>query len=360
MNRFFSETTKRLTPYVPGEQPKTGHFIKLNTNENPYPPTPGVEEILRTIAPDVLRLYPDPVALELRQSIAKNYDVDTDSVFVGNGSDEVLAFLFQAFFGENDIVAFPDITYSFYPVYAGLYNIPFITVPLTDLWTIDLSAYPEDIKGLIIANPNAPTGIAMSAEKIEMVLKARPDTLIVIDEAYADFGAESVIPLTKTYDHLLVVKTMSKSRSFAGMRVGYAIGNKELLEGLIRVKDSFNSYPLDVVAQKAANASFLDKAYFIETVNKVIETRERFIESLCSLNIHSLPSKSNFVFVSVPGVPGKDVMDHLRSEGVLVRYFHMPRLMNWVRITIGTDEDMIKLTELLHRITVNHKIHREK
>ncbi len=350
MNRFFSETTKRLTPYIPGEQPKTGQFIKLNTNENPYSPAPEVEKILKTISLSTLRLYPDPVALELRQAIAENYAVDTECVFVGNGSDEVLAFLFQAFFGEKDALIFPDITYSFYPVYAELYNIPYKTIPLSDKWTIDFDSYPIDAKGIIIANPNAPTGIAITAREIETAIKARPNTLIVIDEAYADFGAESVIPLTKLYDNLIVVKTMSKSRSFAGMRVGYAIGNKNLLEGLIRVKDSFNSYPLDVVAQKTARASFLNVDYFKKTTAKVIASREKLTANLFALNIQVLPSKSNFVFISVPQISGKEVMNFLRSHGVLVRYFHLPRLYNWVRITIGTDEDMVKLTELLKEL----------
>ncbi len=349
MNRFFSKTCHRLIPYVPGEQPEIGQFIKLNTNENPYPPAPGVAEVLSTVAPALLRLYPDPTAKDLRTAIAAHYGVQQNEVFVGNGSDEVLAFVFQAFFGSEDAIAFPDITYSFYPVYANLYNIPYTTVPLTNAWAVDLSVYPKPLKGIVLANPNAPTGLTLSPEVIEEALKKRPDTLFVVDEAYVDFGGASVIPLVHSYSNLLVVKTMSKSRAFAGMRVGYAVGQSDLLEGIIRVKDSFNSYPLDIIAQKAATASFQDTPYFEQRRQQVIETRERFVQSLNEIGLSVLPSKANFVFVSKPGFDGTAILSYLRENGVLVRHFQKPRLAPWVRVTIGTDSQMSEVVDLLKK-----------
>lgn len=353
MSRFYSETAKNLTPYVPGEQPKTGRFVKLNTNENPYPPAPGVEQVLRELPLDIVKLYPDPEAVALRVAIADFYEVTPDRVFAGNGSDEVLAFLFQAFFGRDDQVAFPDITYSFYPVYAKLYSIPFVTVPLREDWTIDFSIYPAGLKGIVVANPNAPTSVALPARTLEQLLRDRPDTLVVVDEAYADFGGESVIPLIARYENLIVVKTMSKSRSFAGLRVGYALGNPELVAGLVRVKDSFNSYPLDVVAQRAAVASFRNREYFFLMRDKVVATRDRFVAALRSDGIRVLDSKANFVFASVPGVSGDKVLLYLRDRGVLVRHFNKPRLNDWVRISIGTDADMERVTGLLGEMTLH-------
>ncbi len=348
MSRFFSDTARGLTPYVPGEQPKDGSFIKLNTNENPYPPAPGVERVLRELAPDAVKLYPDPGALELRLAIGTHYGVDPAWVFAGNGSDEVLAFLFQAFFGRTDRIAFPDITYSFYPVYANLYNIPYETVPLAEDWSVDFGVYPSGLKGIIFANPNAPTGMALPASVIETLARERPDTLIAVDEAYADFGGESVIPLTARYENLIVIKTMSKSRAFAGLRVGYAIGNPALVEGLVRVKDSFNSYPLDVVAQKAATASFRDSGYFSVMRDRVVATREKFVSDLRVGGIRVLDSKANFVFASVPGLSGGEVLARLREQKILVRHFSKPqRLDAWVRITMGTERDMEKVAELL-------------
>lgn len=347
MNRFFSETAKSLTPYVPGEQPKDGRFIKLNTNENPYPPAPGVERVLRELPAEIVKLYPDPEAIALRSAIADFYGVDPAWVFAGNGSDEVLAFLFQAFFGREDRIAFPDITYSFYPVYAKLYSIPFVTVPLRDDWSIDFSGYPAGLKGIVVANPNAPTSVGLPSMAIEALLRERPDTLVAVDEAYADFGGESVIPLTARYENLIVVKTMSKSRSFAGLRVGYAIGNPGLIEGLVRVKDSFNSYPLDVVAQRAAAASFRDRDYFFRMRDKVVATRERFVAALRNEGIQVLDSKANFIFASLPGIPGGEVLLYLRERGILVRHFDKPRLDGWVRISMGTDADMERVAFLL-------------
>jgi histidinol-phosphate aminotransferase len=347
MSRFWSDTTRGLTPYVPGEQPRDRRFIKLNTNENPYPPSPAVERVIRGMSGDTVKLYPDAQAVALRAEIGRFYGVDPACVFVGNGSDEVLAFVFQAFFGREDRVAFPDITYSFYPVYARLYDIPAITVPLADDWSVDFSQYPDGLKGIVVANPNAPTGMALPARTLLELADTRPDTLIVVDEAYADYGGESVIPSTRERENLLVVKTMSKSRAFAGMRVGYAIGNPSLIEGIVRVKDSFNSYPLDVIAQQAATASFQDREYFHARRDQVVATRNRFVAALRASGIRVLESRANFVFASVPGVNGGAVLRYLRDNGILVRHFDMPRLTDWVRISMGTDEEMEKVAELL-------------
>lgn len=347
MSRFWSETTRKLTPYVPGEQPRDGRFIKLNTNENPYPPAPEVAQVIQSMAGDTVKLYPDSESRALRAAIADFYQVGQENVFVGNGSDEVLAFLFQAFFGRTDRIAFPDITYSFYPVYAQLYGIPYQTVPLAADWSVDFDAYPNDLKGIVVANPNAPTGMALPADVLVRLAKARPDTLIVVDEAYADFGGESVIPETLRQENLLVVKTMSKSRAFAGMRVGYAIGHPDLIAGLVRVKDSFNSYPLDVVAQQAATASFRERRYFAQKRDQIIQTRDRFMSAIRSLGIQVLESRANFVFASVPGVSGADVLAFLRENGILVRHFNKPRLTDWVRISIGTDAQMEQVAALL-------------
>jgi len=305
MNRFWSNTVRNISPYIPGEQPGDRKYIKLNTNENPYPPSPRVLEAIRQETGGDLRLYPDPDATLLRNALADMYRLNPDEVFVGNGSDEVLAFCFPAFFNPGDIISFPEITYSFYPVYAKLFGVSSRTVPLNEDYTVNPDIFPEDAKGILLANPNAPTGIAVSINDIEKLLGKHHEKLIVIDEAYVDFGAETAVPLIKEHENLLVVQTFSKSRSLAGLRIGFALGNKDLIEALNRIKNSFNSYTLDRIAVKAAAAALQDREYFEETRARVIRTREATAERLISLGFNVLPSKANFLFVSHNQMSGK-------------------------------------------------------
>jgi histidinol-phosphate aminotransferase len=347
VSQYWSKVVHGLTPYVPGEQPKLANLVKLNTNENPYGPSPKVIEALRAEAADSLRLYPDPNSDRLREAIAAFHGVAANQVFVGNGSDEVLAMAYPAFFNRSDNIAFPDITYSFYPVYAAMYEIPSRVIPLARDFTIDFTAYPQDLKGFLLANPNAPTGIAVGAEVIETLLQQRPNTLLIVDEAYIDFGGESVVALTKSYDNLLVVQTMSKARSLAGLRIGMAFGAPELIRGLESIRDSFNSYTLDVVAQRAAKAAYEDIPYFQQTRQAIMATREKTIAALRRMGMQVCPSSANFVFATLPGVAGADVQQYLRDNGVLVRRFAMERIKDWLRITIGLDEEMAEVVRLL-------------
>ncbi|MBU3736838.1 MAG: histidinol-phosphate transaminase, partial [Methylobacterium sp.] len=296
MSKFWSDTVKRLTPYVPGEQPKIDNLVKLNTNENPYGPSPKVLAALQAEVSDRLRLYPDPNADLLRDTIAGVFGLTRAHVFVGNGSDEVLAHTFQALLKHERPVLFPDITYSFYPVYCGLYDVPFRTVPLTEAFEIRVDDYLQPNGGIIFPNPNAPTGRLLALPEIERLLVANRDSVVVVDEAYVDFGGESAAGLVRRYPQLLVVHTLSKARSLAGLRVGYALGHPELIEALVRVKDSFNSYPLDRFAQAGAMAAMQDQAYFEETRRKVIESRERLVSALEKLDFSVLPSGANFIF----------------------------------------------------------------
>ena len=349
--RFWSNTIKNIAPYVPGEQPQDKKYIKLNTNENPYPPSPKVmEAIARETTKDV-RLYPDPEAFGLKKALACNYDLEPNQIFVGNGSDEVLAFCFPAFFDREDTIAFPEVTYSFYPVYANLFHIPFVTIPMEADFTIDTNRFPEGLKGILLANPNAPTSIALVLDQIEALLKRLPDTLVIVDEAYVDFGAQSAVGLIKDYDNLLIVP-FSKYRSLAGMRVGYAMGNASLIEGIERVKNSFNSYTLDRIAQQAAIAAVEDREYYLDNSKRIIRTRERVSEALEKIGFQVLPSKANFLFVSHKVYAGKDLFLRLRQEGILVRHFQKPGIENWLRITIGTDEEMGVLIEKMKAVMV--------
>ncbi|MDK9708957.1 MAG: histidinol-phosphate transaminase [Desulforhopalus sp.] len=347
MNKFYSDTVKNIKPYVPGEQPKDRRFIKLNTNENPYPASQRVIEAMHSVTGLEARLYPDPTAAALRGTLADYHDLAIEQVFVGNGSDEVLAMAFPAFFNRTDTIAFPDITYSFYPVYAAMFAIPHLTVPLTEDFTIDFTAYPNNLKGFLLTNPNAPTGIAVSAEKIEELLQHRPDTLIIVDEAYVDFGAESVIPLTSRYDNLLVIQTMSKARSLAGLRVGMAFAEPGLIKGLEAIRDSFNSYTVDVVAQRGAKAAYEDREHFETTRRAIIATRDRTATELSALGMQVLPSSANFVFCRMTGMAGAEVQQYLRDNGVLVRRFPMERIKDWLRITIGLADEMAEVIRLL-------------
>ena len=347
MNRFWSNTVRNISPYIPGEQPGDRKYIKLNTNENPYPPSPRVLEAIRQETGGDLRLYPDPDATLLRNALADMYRLNADEVFVGNGSDEVLAFCFPAFFNPGDIISFPEITYSFYPVYAKLFGVSSRTVPLNEDYTVNPDIFPEDAKGILLANPNAPTGIAVSINDIEKLLGKYHEKLIVIDEAYVDFGAETAVPLIKEHENLLVVQTFSKSRSLAGLRIGFALGNKDLIEALNRIKNSFNSYTLDRIAVKAAAAALQDREYFEETRARVIRTREATAERLISLGFNVLPSKANFLFVSHNQMSGKELFLRLKNDGILVRHFDISGIENFVRISIGTDEEMNTLVDKL-------------
>lgn len=340
MNRFWSNTVRNISPYIPGEQPKDKKYIKLNTNENPYPPS---EEVLKAITQETgsdLRLYPDPEAYSLKNTLSDFYKVQPDEVFVGNGSDEVLAFCFPAFFNRGEMISFPEITYSFYPVYAELFGLRYETAALNKDFTIQLNNFPEHAKGIILANPNAPTGIAIERADIENLLKKHSNKLIIVDEAYVDFGAESAVPLIKNYDNLLVIQTFSKSRSLAGLRIGFALGNKYLIEALNRVKNSFNSYTVDRIAQKAAVAAVHDNKYFTEVISRIIKTREATTKKLLSLGFDVLPSKTNFLFVSHGKISGKELFLRLRQDGILVRHFEKQGIDNYLRISIGTDEEM--------------------
>lgn len=354
MSRFWSKVVHELTPYVPGEQPKLSRLIKLNTNENPYGPSPKVLQALRAEAADSLRLYPDPNSDVLKTAIAEYHGLTPAQVFVGNGSDEVLAHVFQALLKHDAPLLFPDITYSFYPVYCGLYGIDYETVPLTQTFEINVDDYRLPNGGVIFPNPNAPTGRLLSLAEIERLLQFNSDSVVVIDEAYVDFGGESAVALVNRYPQLLVVHTLSKARSLAGLRVGYAVGHVDLIEALVRVKDSFNSYPLDRFASAGATAAMQDKAYFEQTRNKVIATREKLIAELEELQFDVLPSGANFIFARHAYRDGAELTAKLRERSIIVRHFKSPaRIAPYMRITIGTETECQVLAAALAEILVN-------
>ena len=355
MSRYWSKVVHGLTPYVPGEQPKLPNLVKLNTNESPYGPSRKVLEALRAEVGDTLRLYPDPGSDKLRAAIATHHGLTPEQVFVGNGSDEVLAHVFLALLKHDAPVLFPDITYSFYPVYCRLYGISYEQVPLTASFEIDIADYLRRNEGknggIIFPNPNAPTGRFLALSEIERLLKANTSSVVVIDEAYVDFGGVSCVPLIKQYPHLLVTHTLSKSRALAGLRVGYATGHPELIEALNRVKDSFNSYPLDRFAQAGATAAMEDDAYFAAMCRKVIDTKARLVADLEGLGFEVLPSTANFIFVRFPGRDGTEIAAKLRERSIIVRHFrNPPRISPFMRITVGTDEQCAGLTEALREI----------
>ncbi|BAN21993.1 histidinol-phosphate transaminase [Caballeronia insecticola] len=354
MSRFWSDIVHRLTPYVPGEQPVLAHPVKLNTNENPYPPSPRVVEAIRRELGDdgaSLRKYPDPTALALCEAVAKHHGLRIEQVFAGNGSDEVLAHAFQALLKRDRPIRFPDITYSFYPVYAQLYGVEYETMPLNADFAIDVDDYRAPNGGVLLPNPNAPTGRALPLAEIEVLLKANPDVPVIIDEAYVDFGAQSAISLIDTYPNLLVVHTTSKARSLAGMRVGFAFGDPALIEALTRVKDSFNSYPLDRLAQAAALASYEDQAWFEESCAKVAASRDRLTAQLQALGFDVVPSAANFVFAKHPAHDAATLAAALKAKEIFVRHFRLPRIDQHLRISIGTpaecDTLVAALTELI-------------
>lgn len=353
MSRFWSPLVHRLTPYVPGEQPRLTNLIKLNTNESPYGPSPKAIAAMQAATDETLRLYPDPASLALREAIARRSGLTAEHVFTGNGSDEVLAHAFQAFFNHGEPVLFADVTYSFYPVYCGLYGLPFETVPLDDGLRVQIEDFNRPNSGIVLANPNAPTGIALGLGDIEKLLAAHPDRVVLIDEAYVDFGAESAVSLVSRYPNLLVVQTFSKSRGLAGLRVGFAVGDPALIEGLVRVKDSFNSYPLDRLAQAGALAAYEDEEWLAECVNKVMATRTALSGSLVELGFEVLPSSANFVYARHQDREAAMLAAALRERAIIVRHLKGPRTSSWLRITVGTDAQcaaLVKaLQDILHR-----------
>ncbi|WP_110670373.1 histidinol-phosphate transaminase [Salinicola halophilus] len=349
MSRFWSPAVRALTPYVPGEQPRE-RLIKLNTNENPYPPSPRVERVLAEFDRTQLRRYPDPDSLALRQTLATVHGVDPEQVFVGNGSDEVLALAFQAFFCQDAPLLMPAISYSFYPVYCKLYGIDYRTIALDDRWEVSLEAFDADNGGVIFANPNAPTGHGHSRQAIGSLLERVRDSVVLVDEAYVDFGGESAVPLIDEHPNLLVTGTLSKSRSLAGLRLGFAIGSRELIEGLERVKNSFNSYPVDMLASEVAIAALDDEAHFRDCCERVMATREWSRRELEALSFEVLPSQTNFLFVRHPGYEGAALFAGLRERGVLVRHFDRDGLRDFLRISIGTNDEMKSLVEALRAI----------
>jgi histidinol-phosphate aminotransferase len=350
MSRFWSPIVHSLIPYVAGEQPTTGGMTKLNTNESPYGPSPLALEAISKATSDTLRLYPDPTARELRAAIAESFGLDKDEVFVGNGSDEVLAHTFQALLNHDEPLLFPDISYSFYPTYCRLYGVTFRQVPVDAGMRVRLEDYRQPCGAIILPNPNAPTGIGLPLADIEILLREHPDQVVVIDEAYVDFGGESAVPLVRAYPNLLVIQTLSKSRGLAGLRVGFAVGQRPLIEALERVKDSFNSYPLDRLALAGAVAAWKDEDWFEHHCALIIASRERLSLALKELGFNVLPSSTNFLFARHSGRPGAELAAELRSRNILVRRFSAERISDFLRITIGTDEECDRLVTVLGEI----------
>ena len=331
-----------VEPYVPGEQPKQENMIKLNTNENPYPPAPGVEKVLKSMETGDFRLYPKPDARELVDALAEEYGVPANQVFVGVGSDDVLGMAFLTCFNSEKPILFPDITYSFYPVWADLFKIPYNRPALDENFCIKKEDYFAENGGIVIANPNAPTSIAMPLADIEEIVAKNPDSVVIIDEAYVDFGGESALPLVDKYDNLLVVQTFSKSRSMAGMRIGFAIGNKELIDAMYAVRNSYNSYTMNMPSILCGVEAVKDRAYFEKTTKAIMATREDVAEKLVKLGFKVLPSSANFLFAAHESVPAEELFMMLREKHIYVRYFKQPRIQNYLRITIGTPEQMEK------------------
>lgn len=354
MSRLFSNTLADLVPYVPGEQPREPIDLKLNTNEHPYGPSPMALQAIARAAGDGLRLYPDYSSLALRQSIADLHGLHPDQVFVGNGSDEVLAHIYKALFQRDGVLLVPDITYSFYRTYGAFFQVRQQLVPLADDLSISVADYTaprsDTVAGIIFANPNAPTGLALTLDDISAILRAHPDVPVVVDEAYVDFGAQTAVPLLEEFDNLVVVHTLSKSRALAGLRVGFAMASKEIVQGLIRVKDSFNSYPLDSLAQVGAAASIQDTEHFMKNCDAVIQARTELAAELTGLGFDVLPSLANFVFVRHTAYDALLISQALRKRGILVRHFSQPRIEQYLRITVGTLDQCRRLCNTLAEI----------
>lgn len=340
MSKFWSSMAKRAQPYTPGLQVNEPNIIKLNTNENPYPPSPKVLQAIKEKTGDSLKLYSSPTADDLRASIADVYDLKSDQVFVGNGSDEVLAFSFMAFFEPGETIKYPNITYSFYPAYAAVFDIPYEEVPINEDFTLPVEQFFNAEGGVIFPNPNAPTSLYLGLNHIKEIVENNPNKVVIIDEAYIDFAEESAVSLIDTYDNLLVVQTTSKSRSLAGLRIGLALGNKSLIKALNRMKDSFNSYTLDLLALAGATAAFKDIDYFNEVTKKIITTRENTVKRMEQLGFTVLQSQTNFIFATHEDYQALSLYDGLRNEGILTRHFNQATIDNYLRVTIGTDEDM--------------------
>lgn len=341
---------RKVEPYVPGEQPRGESIIKLNTNENPYPPAPGVERALRDMGPELLRKYPDPSAGMLVDALARRYGVEPEQIFVGVGSDDVLGMAFLTFFNSGKPVLFPDVTYSFYPVWAGLFGIPYETPPLDEDFCIRTEDYKRDNGGIVLANPNAPTGICLPLEQVEEIIKANEDSVVIVDEAYIDFGGQSALPLISRYDNVLVVQTFSKSRSMAGMRIGCAVGSKELIKALQDVKYSYNSYTMNLPSIILGTEAVKDEGYFKETVEKIIRTREEAKERLSHLGFTCTDSQANFLFITHEKASAAELFQALKEQKIYVRYFPAPRTKDYLRVTVGTDQEM----EVLYRFLTSY------
>lgn len=339
MSRFIGKPYKDLSAYVPGEQPRDMQYIKLNTNENPYPPAPQVLTSVGSNEIALLRLYSDPTCKALKEKLAALEGVKTENVFISNGSDEVLSFLFMAY-AKNNGVAFPDITYGFYSVYAALYGAEATVLPLKEDFTIDCDSYCGLNKMVVIANPNAPTGISAPVSALEKIVASNPDNIVVIDEAYVDFGGESCLPLIRKYDNLVVVRTFSKSRSFAGGRLGYAFAAAPVIADLEKLRYATNPYNIDRLTLLLGEKIIDNQDYTIDTCRKIIANRERTYKNLADMGFSVIPSDSNFLFAKYPGIPGKYLYERLKARGILIRHFPAERIKDYIRITIGTDEEM--------------------
>ena len=350
MKEYWSSRIRDAVPYIPGEQPKDRQFIKLNTNECPYPPSPKALEAIRDSVDASLRLYPDPECIQLRTAIAKREGLDVSQIFCGNGSDEVLAFAFQAFFDPDREVVFPRITYSFYPVYTDFFGLKRWEAPMNPDFSDPVDLLCGQNGGVVLANPNAPTGIAVGLDTVEQLLRANPDVVVIVDEAYVDFGADSAVGLIDRYPNLLVIQTTSKSRALAGLRVGWAMGNRNLIDGLRCVRDSINSYTVDRLAQAGAAAAIEDEAYFQSIRTRVMSTRAWTEQALKEKGFTVLPSQTNFLFASHPKRTGRELLNGLRERGVLVRWWAIPEIENWLRISIGTGEEMTALLSALDEL----------
>lgn len=350
MSKLWFSKIRKIDPYVPGEQPNAKNMIKLNTNECPYPPSPMIKKAIEQYDEDKLRLYPSFKCDELKEVLAETYNVKKGNIFLGNGSDEVIALCFQTFYNSEKPILFPDITYSFYDVWCNLYNIPYECVPLDDEFKIKKEDFFKENGGVVITNPNAPTGRYMELSELEEIIQNNKDVIVIVDEAYIDFGGTSAVSLLQKYDNLVIVQTFSKSRALAGIRVGYAICSEELVGYLEAVKNSFNSYTLNSLSQVIATASAKDREYFNECTQKIINTRERVVSELSKLGFNTIPSKSNFIFTTNPNVKAEFIFEELKKKNIFVRYFKKPRISEYLRITIGTDDEMNSLINELKNI----------